>query len=121
MKQLPVYIRKLFNIELSRNHLFSHKIDKGGGFLLRRKYRRPRKKGNIKAFIAIIGIFLFLIYSFLLVDQKVKPSVLAIAEVNPRATLSPHLGQVYVIGLMSSVSRKRAIAKKRRIPTPCSG
>ncbi|SHJ30497.1 sporulation protein YunB [Geosporobacter subterraneus DSM 17957] len=51
---------------------------------MRRKYRRPRKKGNLKAFVAIIGIFLFLIYSFLLVDRKVKPSVLAIAEVKAR-------------------------------------
>lgn len=51
---------------------------------MHRKYRRPRRNGNLKAFVAIIGIFLFLIYSFLLVDRKVKPSVLAIAEVKAR-------------------------------------
>ncbi|AOT68609.1 sporulation protein YunB [Geosporobacter ferrireducens] len=51
---------------------------------MRRKYRRPRRKGNLKAFIAILAIFLFVIYSFLLVDKKVKPSVLAIAEVKAR-------------------------------------
>ena len=106
MQQLPAYLRKLFNVELSQNHPSSHKIDKGGGFLMRRKSRRPRRKGNIKAFIAIIGIFLFLIYSFLLVDRKVKPSVLAIAEVNPRVTLSPHLGQAFAIGLSNRINLK---------------
>ncbi|MEW9121573.1 MAG: hypothetical protein AB2421_02595 [Thermotaleaceae bacterium] len=68
--------------------------------MLRRKYRRSRKKGNLKAFIAILAIFLFLIYGFLLVDKKVKPSVLAIAEVNGCVSLSPLISVVCAIGFI---------------------
>ncbi|MCT4604580.1 MAG: hypothetical protein N4A64_00530 [Marinisporobacter sp.] len=38
---------------------------------------------KLKAFISILLIFLLLIYGFLLVDQKIKPAFIAIAEVNP--------------------------------------
>lgn len=41
-------------------------------------------KGSLKAFISIIIIFLVLIYGFMLVDQKIKPAFIAIAEVKAR-------------------------------------
>ncbi|KXG74192.1 sporulation protein YunB [Thermotalea metallivorans] len=50
--------------------------------IYRRKYHR--KKGNLKAFMTIVITFLLVIYSFLFVDQKIKPAVLAIAEVKAR-------------------------------------
>ena len=31
------------------------------------------------------------------IERKVKPPALTIAEVSPRVTLSPHLGQAFVI------------------------
>ncbi len=40
-------------------------------------------KGSLKAFISIILIFLVLIYGSLVIDKKIKPAFLAIAEVNP--------------------------------------
>jgi sporulation protein YunB len=61
--------------------LYSHRI-KGGDFLSYRKYRQ--KKGNLKAFIIIIIVMLFGIYGFLFVDKKIKPAVIAIAEVKAR-------------------------------------
>ncbi len=48
------------------------------------KKRFGRKKGNFKAFISLILIILIFIYGFMFVDKKVKPSVLAIAEVKAR-------------------------------------
>lgn len=48
----------------------------------RRKYRQ--KRGGFKGFMAIVLLFLFIIYSFMFVDQKIKPAVLAIAQVKAR-------------------------------------
>jgi len=53
------------------------------------KKRFGRKKGNFKAFISLVVIIVFLIYGFMYLDTKVKPSVLAIAEVKASVTLSP--------------------------------
>ncbi|MCT4604582.1 MAG: hypothetical protein N4A64_00540 [Marinisporobacter sp.] len=47
------------------------------------RYRRRKTTGSLKAFISLLHIFLVLIYGFLLVDQKIKPAFIAIAEVNP--------------------------------------
>lgn len=49
-----------------------------------RRYHRRKAKGSLKTFISIIIIFLVLIYGFLLVDQKIKPAFIAIAEVKAR-------------------------------------
>ena len=46
----------------------------------RRRFGR-RNNGNFKLFITLILIVLVVIYGFMFVDKKVKPSVLAIAEV----------------------------------------
>ncbi|QZY56472.1 hypothetical protein [Crassaminicella profunda] len=48
-----------------------------------RRYHRRKTKGILKAFISILLIFLILIHGFLLVDQKIKPAFIVIAEVNP--------------------------------------
>ena len=48
-----------------------------------RKYKYRRNKSSMKAFIMIVFVFLVLIYGFLMIDKKVKPAVIAIAEVNP--------------------------------------
>ncbi|MBB6215998.1 hypothetical protein HNQ80_002089 [Anaerosolibacter carboniphilus] len=48
----------------------------------RRKYQKRR--GNFKAFMTLVLLFLFIIYSFMFVDQKIKPAVLAIAQVKAR-------------------------------------
>ncbi|MCT4621119.1 MAG: hypothetical protein N4A62_17245 [Marinisporobacter sp.] len=47
-----------------------------------RRYHHRKTKGSLKAFISILLIFLVLIYGFMLVDQKIKPAFIAIAEVN---------------------------------------
>ncbi len=43
-----------------------------------------QQKGKLKAFISIIVIALLGIYGFLFVDKKIKPAVIAIAEVKAR-------------------------------------
>ncbi|MFT9494886.1 MAG: sporulation protein YunB, partial [Anaerosolibacter sp.] len=48
----------------------------------RNKYQRRRS--NFKGFMALVLLLLFIIYSFLFVDQKIKPAVLAIAQVKAR-------------------------------------
>ncbi|MFZ5965972.1 MAG: sporulation protein YunB [Bacillota bacterium] len=50
--------------------------------LSRRRYYR--KKGNFKAFLSIIIMLLLIFYGFMLIDKKIKPAVLAIAEVKAR-------------------------------------
>jgi len=42
-----------------------------------------------KGFIFIVFIFVMLIYGFLIVDSKIKPTVLAISEVKASVTKSP--------------------------------
>ncbi|WP_243109395.1 sporulation protein YunB [Anaerophilus nitritogenes] len=49
-----------------------------------RRYGHKKMKGSLKVFISIILIFLVLIYGFLLIDTKIKPAFLAIAEVKAR-------------------------------------
>ncbi|WP_053957609.1 sporulation protein YunB [Inediibacterium massiliense] len=49
-----------------------------------RRYGQRKIKSSLKAFISIILIFLVLIYGFLLIDTKIKPAFLAIAEVKAR-------------------------------------
>jgi hypothetical protein len=41
-------------------------------------------------------IFLILIYGFLLVDQKIKPAFIAIAEVNPSVSFLQPITLLYV-------------------------
>ncbi|MCT4621112.1 MAG: hypothetical protein N4A62_17210 [Marinisporobacter sp.] len=48
-----------------------------------RKYCRRKTKGSLKIVISLLLIFLILIYTFLLVDQKIKPAFIAITEVKP--------------------------------------
>ncbi|WP_231701764.1 sporulation protein YunB [Crassaminicella thermophila] len=49
-----------------------------------RRYHHRKMKSSLKAFISILITFLVLIYGFLLVDQKIKPAFIAIAEVKAR-------------------------------------
>jgi len=50
------------------------------------RYGQGKKK---KGFIFIVFIFVMLIYGFLIVDSKIKPTVLAISEVKASVTKAP--------------------------------
>jgi len=43
-----------------------------------------QRRGSFKGFMVIVILFLFIIYSFMFVDQKIKPAVLAIAQVKAK-------------------------------------
>ncbi|MBB6216010.1 hypothetical protein HNQ80_002101 [Anaerosolibacter carboniphilus] len=66
----------------------------------RRKYQKRR--GNFKAFMTLVLLFLFIIYSFMFVDQKIKPAFLAIAQVNACVSLSPLMNAVCAINSIKS-------------------
>lgn len=68
----------------------------GGGFLFaRRRYKRGmnHKKMFVYTYIVFIFILLLAIYGFLLVDRKIKPTVLTIAEIKARQIASTSINE----------------------------
>ncbi len=88
-------ILKKLKIIVTKTPLKSYYSLKGVFFLLRKKrYRNPYKKKNkLMVFTYIILTLLIMIYGFVLVDKKIKPTVVAIAEVKAQEIASKAINQ----------------------------
>ena len=73
-------------------------------------YRRRKSKGSFKVFICMILIILVVIYVFLLVDKKIKPAFIAIAEVKAREIATRSINESVKAKLTKDIKYEDLIA-----------